>query len=226
MNWSNLVQLQTVANGLQELKEQVVFVGGATVCLYATDVAATEVRPTDDVDCVIELTSRKALYALEERLRSIGFQNDTRDRAPVCRWIYQSITVDIMPTDATILGFSNRWYEEGIRQAVWYRFPNGQTIKLFTSPYFVASKLEALWARGWKDIRISTDFEDIVYIFDNRPSLEEEINKSPQMVKDYLTTKFRALLQRTDIDEGIECALPFGSGASRMQRIKSLMQNI
>lgn len=175
MNWNNLVQLQVVANGLQELKERVVFVGGATVGLYATDKAAVEVRPTDDVDCVIELTSINDFYALEERLRSIGFQNDIRVKSPICRWIYQSITVDIMPTDAAILGFSNRWYPHGIREAIWHKLPDGQSIKLFTPPYFVASKLEALWARGWTDIRTSTDFEDIVYVFDNRPSLEAEI---------------------------------------------------
>ena len=51
---SNISMLHTVAQGLNYLLPQVVFVGGSVTELYATDSAATEVRPTDDVDCVIE----------------------------------------------------------------------------------------------------------------------------------------------------------------------------
>jgi len=41
---------------MDQLHEDVVFVGGATVSLYA-DLKATESRPTDDVDIIIELAS-------------------------------------------------------------------------------------------------------------------------------------------------------------------------
>jgi hypothetical protein len=54
----NLEMLEVTAEGLQDLLEEVVFVGGATVALYATDPAAPEARPTDDVDLVIEIASR------------------------------------------------------------------------------------------------------------------------------------------------------------------------
>lgn len=45
--------LQTVAAGLKDLKDRVVFVGGAVAELYVTDAASTEIRATQDVDCVI-----------------------------------------------------------------------------------------------------------------------------------------------------------------------------
>ena len=52
----NLVRLKAVHHLLAGLGQQYVFVGGATVSLYATDAGlADEVRPTDDVDVVIEL---------------------------------------------------------------------------------------------------------------------------------------------------------------------------
>lgn len=38
---TNIIMLQTVANGLEELKEDMVFVGGAVAELYADDPANT-----------------------------------------------------------------------------------------------------------------------------------------------------------------------------------------
>ncbi len=41
-------------DALEELADEVVFVGGATVALYA-DRPSGEARPTDDVDILVEL---------------------------------------------------------------------------------------------------------------------------------------------------------------------------
>ena len=57
MSSSNITMLQVVADGLKELKDEMVFVGGALVEVYASDPAASDIRPTLDVDCVIELSS-------------------------------------------------------------------------------------------------------------------------------------------------------------------------
>jgi hypothetical protein len=114
----NNTMLQTVAVGLEELKEEVVFVGGAVAELYASDPAASDIRPTVDVDCVIELSSRIEYSRLEKNLRSKEFTNDTSAGAPICRWIYNEVKVDVMPTDYDILGFSNKWYAEGIESAL------------------------------------------------------------------------------------------------------------
>lgn len=58
MSSSNIEMLQTIAKGLGKLKDEVAFVGGAVAELYASDPAASEIRPTQDVDCVIELSSK------------------------------------------------------------------------------------------------------------------------------------------------------------------------
>jgi len=55
--------IKKVAQALGDLNEQVVFVGGAVTGLYADDPAAPEVRPTKDVDIVIEIAS---IVQLEE----------------------------------------------------------------------------------------------------------------------------------------------------------------
>ncbi|MDE2040215.1 MAG: hypothetical protein KGJ45_09380 [Elusimicrobia bacterium] len=65
--------LAVVARGLRELKDQVVFVGGATVDLYIPNPGGTPLRTTDDVDCVVGIASRVEYGKLEERLRGLGF---------------------------------------------------------------------------------------------------------------------------------------------------------
>lgn len=125
--------LATVARGLRDLKDRVVFVGGATVDLYITDPAAPPTRVTDDVDCVIELVSRPEYHRLEARLRALGFSHPVGEAgAPICRWRFAGLTVDVMPTDPAVLGFSNRWYSEGIANAESALLPNGPTIAIFT----------------------------------------------------------------------------------------------
>ena len=144
----NMTMLQTVVKGLEELKDEVVFVGGVVAQMYATDPAATEIRPTKDVDCVIELSTRLKYYQLEDQLRKKGFANDMSAGAPICRWIYKNIKVDVMPTDEKILGFSNIWYVEGIRNKIVKTLPDGEEIFVFSPQYFLSAKFEALKKQG------------------------------------------------------------------------------
>jgi predicted nucleotidyltransferase len=71
----NLIRIKAVNQVLQGLNQEYVFVGGATVSLYATNSAATNaVRPTDDVDIIVELASYKGYTELQENLLDIGFK--------------------------------------------------------------------------------------------------------------------------------------------------------
>ena len=209
---TNVLMLQTVANGLGELKDEMVFVGGAVAELYADNPAASEIRPTIDVDCVIEISSRLQFARLEENLRARGFKNDTSKEAPICRWIYKDIKVDVMPTDSNILGFSNPWYEEGMEIKIQKMLPNGTNIFVFPPEYYLAAKFEAHNSRGGNDLRQSHDFEDIIYILDNCIDILNNISTSNQSVKMYLKQECQKLLKNPNITEGIETALPYGSG--------------
>ncbi|MCK5170344.1 MAG: hypothetical protein KAQ75_10730, partial [Bacteroidales bacterium] len=151
----NIDMLQTVANGLGNLKNEIVFVGGAVAELYASNPAASDIRPTFDVDCVIELSSKTEHAKLEEDLRAKGFANDTSEGAPICRWVYKDIKVDVMPTDEDILGFSNRWYVGGIENKITKVLPDGTEIYVFPPEYYLAAKLEAHESRGGDDLRQS-----------------------------------------------------------------------
>ena len=72
----NVEALRTVAAALGPLRGEVLFVGGAVAGLLITDSAAMSVRPTDDVDCVVEVASTVAYHAFERRLRAQGFNPD------------------------------------------------------------------------------------------------------------------------------------------------------
>jgi len=110
----NLVRISAVAQILQGLQQTYVFVGGATVSLYASEpVIAENIRPADDVDVIIELASYAGYAGIDERLREIGFVNDI-ESGVLCRYRIQGIIVDIMPTDPLVIGFSNRWYPEAL----------------------------------------------------------------------------------------------------------------
>lgn len=218
--------LQTVANGLGELKDEMVFVGGAVAELYADNPAASEIRPTIDVDCVIEISSRLQFSRMEENLRARGFTNDISKGAPICRWIYKDIKVDVMPTNEDILGFSNKWYEEGIEIKIQKTLPDGTDVFVFPPEYYLAAKFEAHKGRGGNDLRQSYDFEDIIYILDNYPDILENISGSNPNVKMYLKEECQNLLANQNITEGVESALPYGSGEEGTDIILELIQNI
>ena len=222
----NIDMLQTVADGLEELRDEIVFVGGAVAELYADDPASSDIRPTQDVDCTIELSSYKELTELEEELRTKGFANDTSQGAPICRWIYQDIKVDVMPTDENVLGFNNQWYPGGVGNKIPKTLPNGTEIFVFSPEYYLASKFEAHNDRGGNDLRQSHDFEDIIYILDNCTSILEDIRNADEDVKNYLKDECESLLDNAGLSEGIESALPYGSDSDRVEMIETLISDI
>jgi hypothetical protein len=93
---ANLEMMRHVALRLGELRDRFVFLGGAATALLITDGAVPDVRPTKDVDVIVEVASLVDYHQLGERLRSAGFV-ETVEGAPVCRWLIDGIAVDIMP---------------------------------------------------------------------------------------------------------------------------------
>ncbi|NJK96685.1 MAG: hypothetical protein HC905_18770 [Bacteroidales bacterium] len=159
-------------------------------------------------------------------LRALGFKNDTSKGAPICRWVYQDILVDVMPSDSEVLGFSNIWYDEGIENKISKTLPDGTEIFVFPPEYYLAAKIEAHIGRGGNDLRQSHDFEDIIYILDNCSELLESISNANESVKAYLKEECSKLLKNEGLTEGIESALPNGSEEEATEIIIELIQNI
>ncbi|MBP7513219.1 MAG: nucleotidyl transferase AbiEii/AbiGii toxin family protein [Flavobacteriales bacterium] len=197
----NIQAVQLVADGLKDLRDQVVFVGGSVISLYANDPGADVPRPTSDIDLVIVVSTYAEYERLEVRLRELGFHHSPEDKI-MCRYRYHGVMVDIMPTDVPAIGPTNKWYVPGMEHAVDHALPDGSLIKLLTAPYFLATKLEAFKSRGG-DMRTSKDFEDIVFILDSRLGLMDELLEAPPEVSTYLKKEFGHLLKRKGFDEAI-----------------------
>ncbi|MES2267917.1 MAG: hypothetical protein V4520_14240 [Bacteroidota bacterium] len=207
----NIIRIKAVNQVLKDLNQEYVFVGGATVSLYASaSHAATAIRPTDDVDILVELASYAGYAELDQRLLDIGFRNDMTSGV-ICRYKIQGITVDVMPTNPEVMGFSNKWYPEGFQTAINYPLEKDTDIKIFSLPYFVATKWEAFKGRG-TDYRTSTDFEDLLYVFENADDFEDQMKAAPQHLINYLKSEFEPLLDRDDFEEGLYAHLAGGYG--------------
>ena len=65
----NIMLLETVAQHLgAELLKRMVFVGGAVAGLLITDPAMPSIRPTEDVDLVVQVTVLREYHAVEAAL--------------------------------------------------------------------------------------------------------------------------------------------------------------
>jgi hypothetical protein len=113
----NGLLFEAAARLLHPLLQELVFVGGSATGLLITDQAAPSVRATDDVDVITEVGTYGQYETLSQRLRGLGLTEDTSDGAPMCRWRYQDLVIDVMPTNPRILGFANRWYAPAIKAA-------------------------------------------------------------------------------------------------------------
>ena len=133
------------------------------------------------------------------------------------------LVLDLMPTDSSILGFSNVWYAAALENAQRIRIGEHQ-IQLITAPYFLATKLEALHGRGKNDFRMSHDLEDIVTVIDGRAELAEEVRVAPADLQQYLSREFGALLSNRDFLDALPGHLL--PDAASQQRLSLLIKRI
>jgi len=219
----NIQAVQLVAQGLGDLRERVAFVGGAVISLYADDPGAEMPRPTSDIDLVVEVTGYGAYANLEERLVMQGFHHSPEDHI-VCRYRYQGVTVDIMPTNVPSVGPTNPWYLPGMAHAQIHPLRDGMEIRILTAPYFLGTKLEAHHSRGG-DPRTSKDFEDIVFLLDSRMRLIDEVLAAPEDIRRYLHDEAGKLMN-AELREAIEGHLNPAIASERAQILIDRLQSI
>jgi hypothetical protein len=144
---------------------------------------------------IIDVASLLEYHRFSERLRELGFREDTD--GPVCRWLFNAqagvVKLDVMPMDESILGFSNRWYKEAIDNASEITLPSGIAIGVVNPAHFLATKFEAFNGRGQGNY-FSHDMEDIVFVLENRSRLIIELMDSSQELKQYLSQQAELVL--------------------------------
>ncbi|MGB9286512.1 MAG: hypothetical protein WCB59_21055 [Candidatus Sulfotelmatobacter sp.] len=222
----NLNQLILAATKLEPLLDEIAFVGGCVTGLLVTDAGAAPVRGTIDVDVIVEAASYAQFTVLEEHLRRLGFHEYCVEDAPICRWANGDLVLDFMPTDASILGFSNRWYGPALASAEKVLVGDHE-IRVITAPYFVATKLEAFHGRGKNDFAMSRDLEDIVTVIDGRSELADEVRHAPADLRKYLSKEFGDLLSNRSFLEALPGhLLPDAASQQRLELVQRRMNQL
>lgn len=216
--------LETAVHRLDTLAEEFVFLGGCATGLLINDPAAPPIRETIDVDVIVQVLSRAEYYGLSERLREQGFREDTRDDAPICRWIDERTVLDVMPTDPEILSFGNRWHAPALENAGEIELPSGKLIRMVTAPYFLITKLEAFEGRGKGDFQMSHDIEDLVAVLDGRSAVVDEVTASDEGLRAALAERFRSLLGNTRFVDAVYGHLP--TDPASQARVPMVMERI
>lgn len=216
--------LAEAAARLEPLLPEIVFVGGCATGMLITDPAAPPVRLTNDADVIVEISSYDEYIRFSERLRSLGFVEDHSEGAPLCRWKHGRLTVDVMPLDEKVLGFSNPWYAGAIADATEHKLKNGLIIRMVTAPYFLATKFEAFRGRGHSDVLASHDLEDIISVVDGREELLAELRQTEAGVRAFISKQIAELISDAAFENALEGFLP-GDPASQA-RVPLLLERL
>jgi len=220
----NRIIIQRVAQALGELNKEVIYVGGATVSLYINDPAADDVRPTKDIDISIKIASITHLEEIREKLVAKGFKQSA-DLGVICRFKLDDILVDVMGTKPVGWAPANPWFELGFEHKEQLQIEE-YTINIMPLPYFLASKFVAHSDRGGNDPRMSHDFEDIIYILDNRTDWQQLVGNSDNKVKTYLLEQFQNILDSNRMQEAILGNLYYETQDIRYKMIIEKIQSL
>ncbi len=231
---TNTARLKDIAIILGEIKDEVVFIGGATVGLYIDDKAAPTPQPSEDIDCVVEIASYGEWSDFEAKLRHKGFQDfdisgNDKD-PPTCRKYILGIKVDFMPVEEAVLGYGNPWFKKGLKNSIKIKLDEIQ-VNIFKIEYFVATKLKAFNDRGLTgDIRFSQDLEDLTELIDGVTGFELEISRSDKIVKNFISDELKKILANKEVyKEAMYGFLSYddpNTRRSRLNRIFDIIEKI
>jgi hypothetical protein len=203
---SNLAPLVAAATKLEPLLDQIAFVGGCVTGLLLTDRAAAPMRRTLDVVAIVAIASYAEFTMLEKRLRELGFRESRAEGAPICRRLHGDLILDLMPTDPSILGFTNRWYGPALENA---------------------QRRTRIGGRGKNDFRACHDLEDIVTGIDGRPEIVGEAPPAAADLQNYLRDEFRTLLSNRDFLDALPGhLLPDAASQQRIGLVMKCMQQL
>lgn len=212
--------ITTVAEQVGPLIEEMVFVGGVATDLLITDGGSLDARFTEDIDILVGCTTKPQYYKLVQHLVELGFVNDMD--GPTCRYKLGEITIDLMPSDTDILGFSNSWYPQALQTCNRIQISDKLNIRVIDAPTYICTKFEAFKSRGNEDYQESHDIEDIMLVVDGRPELFLEIFKATQPTRLYINEWFQELTRSDDFID----ALPNLIGMQEEGRDKTVLSKM
>lgn len=218
--------LEQAAEGFGDLLSRTVFTGGLTLDLYATVPAAPEPRPGDAVRCVLAAKTRMDLLQWEQELLRRGFTRERSTPLLDTPWRFQDVRLDLLPSNPELMPGQRRWFEEGVFHARSFQLDGRFRIRILSSPYLIADKLEGLRQHGPGSLRLNEDFEDLVYLFAYRPELSDELAGAFFEVRNFLRQELAVLLRQPDLDEAVFMALDQDADMEAVDRVLARMRSV
>jgi len=219
-------RLAEISAKLEALGLNHVFVGGGIVEFLLDHPGLSPMRPTDDLDLIVEVAAGRNYAEVEQRLREAGFAHDMSPGAPICRWIHADTIIDIMPTEGAFMGINTAWFAEALATARTHMV-GGRPVPLISPVAFIATKLAAFADRGGGDYLGSHDLETIITVIDGRANIVDEIAGAEPRLKAFVTTSIRRLVTNADFDESLSGQLALDSASqARLPQLRTKLRLI
>ena len=191
----------------RELKNQMVFIGGAVVSLYADDPASR--RNSSD--------RRHRHDHQSDEFQQLGANAGTIGSTWVLSRSVWPCHLQLQIQEHSGGHYAcRRWSAWSVEQMVQAGFRKSMTVKaaeeeiqILSAPAYLATKFEAFNGRG-HDYRTSHDFEDIIYLLDNRMTIVPEIEQAHPEIKGFLRQEINKILESSHLEEILSAHLhPF-----------------
>jgi hypothetical protein len=123
----------------------------------------------------------------------------------ICRKRHRDsgLLLDVMPSEAGVLGFANRWQKQALPHARQVALPSGATIRAVSPTFILATKLEAFGSRGRGDFLGSRDFADVITLVDGRAELVDEVQDAPRELRRYLAETLTSAAREPGFEYGV-----------------------
>lgn len=157
----------------------------------------------------------------------MGFANSSS--RVICRWRAGSpddeLLIDLMPSDASILGFENRWQRPALDHVEALQLPSGHRVRAISPPYLLATKLEAWTGRGGGDHLRSHDLEDVIRLVDGRAEVVDEAGNASDDLRAFLSREIASLLDHPRFLDAVDGTVAgFGRGGNvEVDRVEEIV---
>jgi len=191
--------------------------------LLLDDVGLLDVRPTEDVDAIVEVASLADYHRLAEQLMLRGFKQTMEDNTPPFRWYWNRLQLDLVPLDEKVLGFANPWYRVSYEAALVSEVASELALRHLAAPHFLATKFEAFKNRGQNDVYLSHDLEDIMTVVEGRSTVVPELGAAQADVRKHVGHAVATLLDMPAFHNALPGLL---SNPEREQTVKARLNQI
>lgn len=193
---SNIAMLQLVAENLGDMRKKVVFLGGTIIPFLLTQKVPLDLRPSRDVDFIVDFDSKQDLYEFEDELWEQGFKRVST--GAVSKWKINDVSVDVLPA-GRVLDFNNKWCDEAMDHPRRANIGKGMVIDIMPAHCFLGVKLTGFYRRGKNNYARSFDIYDLLVIIAGRPEIEREIQEeASRELREYLSRELKILSSRSD----------------------------